>query len=103
MNNRERELIRQAKILKAKPDPTGLGDDVLKLVCKFKIKHRCQVHSNHLEYDPTGEIKLPAPSCNGCHDYLNTAFWRDVKSEEANVRIKLAILSTYEALMEWDK
>lgn len=99
MNHQQREAIRQAKLLKAQPDPTGLGKEILGLVCKFKIKHRCQTHSFHLEYDPTGETKLPAPSCNGCHSYLDTAFHKEVKSEEANMRIKLAILATYEALM----
>lgn len=103
MSARQRELIRQAKILRARPDPTGLADDILKIPCQFKIAYRCQHRTQHLEYDPTGEVRLPAPSCNACHNYLDRAFWRDVKSEEGNMRIKLAILMTYEHLMEWGK
>jgi len=103
MTPQQREAIRQAKILRAEPDPTGLAEDVRKISCRFQIKYRCQHRTEHLEYDPTGEVKLPAPSCNSCHNYIDAAFRQDVKSEEAHVRIKLAILGTYEALMEWDK
>lgn len=103
MNHQQREAIRQAKILRALPDPTGLGNDILGLVCKFKINNVCQTQSFHLEYEPTGEVKLPAPSCNGCHNYLERAFQREIASGEANMRIRLAILMTYEALMQWDQ
>lgn len=102
MTPQQREAIRQAKILRAKPDPSGLADDVLALTCQFKINNRCQHKTAHLEYDPTGEAKLPAPSCNGCHAYLERAYQCKIASEEANVRIKLAILATYERLMEYD-
>ena len=97
-----RDLIKQAKILATRNDSQEFGE-LLSLVCKFKINNRCQVKSQHLEYDPTGETKLPAPSCNGCHTYIDRAFHGSVKSEEANMRIKLAILATYEAMMEWSK
>ena len=103
MTPQQREAIRQAKILRAEPDPTGLAEDVRNISCRFKVKYRCQRVTTHLEYDPTGEVKLPAPSCNACHNYLEAAFRRDISSEEAHVRIKLAILGTYEALMEWDR
>lgn len=103
MNAREKEAIRQAKILRAEPDPTGLAEDVRKISCRFQIKYRCQHRTEHLEYDPTGEVKLPAPSCNACHNYLERAFRQEIASEEANMRIRLAILMTYEAIMEFDK
>ena len=103
MNAQQREAIRQAKILRAEPDPTGLAEDVRKISCRFKVKYRWQHRTDHLEYDPTGEVKLPAPSCNACHNYLEAAFQKEIASEEAHVRIKLAILATYEYLMEFDK
>jgi len=103
MNAHEREAIRQAKILRYRPDPSGLAEDVARLRCQFKVKYRCQGESTHLEYDPTGEVKLPAPSCNNCHNYLEAAFKKEIASEEAHMRIKLAILMTYEALMEYDR
>lgn len=102
MNRYEKEAIRQAKILRTQPDPTGLAIDVMGLSCQFRIKHRCQHRTEHLEYDPTGEVRLPAPACNGCHTYLERAYHQSIGSEEANMRIKLAILGTYEALMEWN-
>ncbi len=103
MNAQQREAIRQAKILRAEPDPTGLAEDVRRISCRFQIKYRCQHRTEHLEYDPTGEVKLPAPSCNACHNYLERAFRQEIASEEANMRIRLAILMTYEAIMEFDK
>ena len=42
MNAQQREAIRQAKILRAEPDPTGLAEDVRKISCRFQIKYRCQ-------------------------------------------------------------
>lgn len=103
MNHHEREAIRQAKILRARPDPTGLADDVMALPCQFKIKYRCQHRTEHLEYDPTGEFKLPAPACGNCHRYLDGCWQKDIKTEEAHHRLTYAIARTYEALMEWDK
>lgn len=103
MTPQQREAIRQAKILRAEPDPTGLAEDVRKISCRFKVKYRCQGVTTHLEYDPTGEVKLPAPSCNNCHNYIEAAFQKEIASEEAHMRIKLAILMTYEALMEYDR
>lgn len=102
MNAHQREAIRQAKILRHQPAPTGLADEVSRIPCQFKIKHRCQGRTSHLEYDPTGEVKLPAPARNNCHAYLERAYHQSIGSEEANMRIKLAILATYEAIT-WPK
>ena len=103
MTPQQREAIRQAKILRYRPDPSGLAEDVWKISCRFKIQYICKHRADHLEYDPTGEVRLPAPSCNACHNYLERAYQREIASEEANMRIKVAILMTYEALMEYDK
>lgn len=103
MNAHEREAIRQAKLLRPRHPECGLEADILKLPCQFKEKYRCQKRAEHLEYDPTGEFKLPAPSCNNCHTYLDNCFKKDIKSEEAHYRLAFAIARTYESLMEWDK
>lgn len=100
MNHQQREAIRQAEMLRQR---TLKEERILELPCQVKEKYRCQRKSEHLEYDPTGEFKLPAPSCNNCHTYLNNCFQRDCKSEEAHYRLAFAIVRTYEALMEWDK
>ena len=102
MTPQARYLIAQAKALAdtAHTDRSGLAADVLMLSCKFKIANRCQYKTSHLEYDPTGEVWLPAPSCNGCHAYLDRAY-QGRAGEEANIRIKLAILATYEKLMKY--
>ena len=92
---RQSDLIRQAKALKP---PNPFAAELAGIPCQFKIRYRCQNTPTHFEHDPTGEAKLPAPACNNCHDYVDRAFWRDIRSEEANIRIKLAILATYEAL-----
>lgn len=89
------ELIRQAKMLNPMTEREAR---VFGLTCKFKVKHRCQTVTNHLEYDPTGEFKLPAPSCNNCHYYIDNCFRNDIDSAEGHWRIGIAIARTYEAL-----